>query len=79
MSKNKHIKVDLRQSSQQNLRPSVPVPAVQPIPDLILNFHTGTKVYTMTIPSAEMGRVAELLCELMKMKGIKHSLEEKPR
>lgn len=74
MAKNKHIKVNLGQPAKAPTPPALP-----PIPDLIMNFSDGTKIYTLRIPSAEMGRVAELLCELMKMKGIKHSLEEKPR
>lgn len=59
--------------------PIAPKPALPPIPDLILNFASNTTVFTLRVPSYEMGNLAKMFCKMMKEQGVNFTLEEKPR
>ena len=73
----KHIKVDMRSAAQ---KAAVPAPqALPPIPDLILQFATDKTIYTLRVPSAEMGNMAQMMKKVCEKYGIKYTLEEKPR
>lgn len=73
--KTKIIKVDLR---NHNVVPSAP-PPLPIIPDLILQFASPTKVYTVTVPVGEMDKVAEAFTKILTKYGITHKIEERMR
>ena len=59
-----------------------PLPAkaeLPKIPDLVLNFASDTKIYTLWVPSCDMGKVATMFCDMMDKAGIVFKLEEKSR
>ncbi len=66
MKPSKVIKADLR--SPEALRKKVP--------DLVLNFASDEKIYTLWVPSSEMGKVAKVFCDLMDQNKIVFRLEE---
>lgn len=68
MKSPKIIKVDLGQPKPVNL---------PKVPDLVLNFSDGEKVYTLWVPAGEMGKVANMVCDLMDQRGIVFKLEER--
>lgn len=69
----KFIKADFRTNKAQ------PLPQQQKpkVPDLILNFSSGDRVYTLWVPAEEMGKVAKMFCDLMDKHKIVFRLEEK--
>lgn len=59
-----------------------PMPAKQqlpPVPDLVLNFSSHERVYTLWVPAEEMGKVAKMFCDLMDQNKIVFKLEERLR
>lgn len=57
-----------------------PKPTVLPkVPDLVLNFSDDTKIYTLWVPACEMGKVAQMFCDLMDQHKIVFKLEERKR
>lgn len=72
MKPTKIIKVNLGQPKPQPVQPEKPK-----VPDLILNFSDGTKVYTLWVPCGEMGKVAQMFCDLMDQHKIVFKLEER--
>lgn len=59
-----------------------PMPAkaeLPKVPDLVLNFSDDTKIYTLWVPACEMGKVAQMFCDLMDQHKIVFKLEEKSR
>ena len=68
----KIIKADFRQPLPAKMEPPK-------IPDLVLNFASDDKVYTLWVPAFEMGKVAQMFCDLMDKSGIVFKLEERSR
>lgn len=63
-----------------NFKQPTPVQAaLPPIPDLILKFASNSTVFTLRVPSSEMGKIAKMFCKMMTEAGIVYQLEEKPR
>lgn len=62
-----------------NLGTSTPKLALPTIPDLILNFASNSTIFTLRVPSYEMGNLAKMFCKMMKEHGVTYTLEEKPR
>lgn len=59
-----------------------PLPAkaeLPKVPDLVLNFSSDEKVYTLWVPACEMGKVAQMFCDLMDQHKIVFKLEERLR
>lgn len=74
--KTKIIKADFR-----NIKPSdiVNTPPPPPIPDLVIQFASNKKVYTVTVPVEEMDRVAKAFGSILQEHGIYFRIEEKLR
>lgn len=75
MKKLNIIKVDMKQPKPEVVNVTPP----PPIPDLVLNFASHEKVYTLWVPSGEMGKVAKMFCDLMDQHKIVFKLEERSR
>lgn len=71
--KTKIIKVDLRPQNPVN------TPPPPPIPDLVIQFASNQKVYTVTVPVQEMDRVAKAFADLLQQYGIYFKIEERMR
>lgn len=69
----KIIRADFR-----NLNP-VNTPPPPPIPDLVIQFASNKKVYTVTVPVQEMDRVAKAFGDLLQQYGIYFKIEERMR
>lgn len=67
----KIIKADFRTPAAKQEAPKVP--------DLVLNFSDDTKIYTLWVPACEMGKVAQMFCDLMDQHKIVFKLEERLR
>lgn len=73
MKPTKIIKVDMR-DPKAVVKPPLPV-----IPDLVVQFASPTKVYTVTVPVGEMDKVAEAFAKVLTKYGITHRIEERLR
>lgn len=54
-------------------------PPPPPIPDLVIQFASNQKVYTVTVPVQEMDRVAKAFGDLLQQYGIYFKIEERKR
>lgn len=71
----KIIKADFRTPEQ--IQKTIQKPVQKKVPDLVLNFASDEKVYTLWVPSEEMGKVAKMFCDLMDQNKIIFRLEER--
>lgn len=55
---------------------STPLPT---IPDLVVQFASPTKVYTVTVPVEEMDKMAEMCAKVLTKYGIYFKIEERLR